>query len=497
MFILAAKLRALKALLKAWNFSSFGDVHLQVSISKAALDLVQAEISDLGPSVDRFQWEEVAHSAFQLALSSQGSLLHSKSRIRWLSEGDRNTSFLHNMVKIRKLHRPLVSLRVGSIVLHDNDLISAQVVQHFKQAFTQDTSISNTGLVEKIIPHLVTNDENLMLLALPSVEEITTTVKSMDAYSSPGPDGFGGIFFHHCWDVISTDVINAVQSFFRKCSSGNIAIKLDISKAFDTLDWGFLLRVLRAFGFDLAFTNWLHCILNSAYISVSINGSSCGFFSCSRGVRQGDPLSPLLFCLAEEVLSRGISQLVAKGKIDTIAAPKKVTVPSHVLFADDIMIFMQGNSQSLRALNRFLNAYAKNSGQVVNKAKSSIFLGRYARPRETIIQHTLGIREGSLPCTYLGVPIFIGRPKSVYFRSIADKVRCKLSSWKGHQLSQAARLQLISSVIQSLLIYSFQVYKWPRALLLRVQGWTRNFFWSGDPLKKGSTLVFLESLLHP
>ncbi|KAK9949445.1 hypothetical protein M0R45_004967 [Rubus argutus] len=219
MFILAAKLRALKALLKAWNFSSFGDVHLQVSISKAALDLVQAEISDLGPSVDRFQWEEVAHSAFQLALSSQGSLLHSKSRIRWLSEGDRNTSFLHNMVKIRKLHRPLVSLRVGSIVLHDNDLISAQVVQHFKQAFTQDTSISNTGLVEKIIPHLVTNDENLMLLALPSVEEITTTVKSMDAYSSPGPDGFGGIFFHHCWDVISTDVINAVQSFFRDLCS--------------------------------------------------------------------------------------------------------------------------------------------------------------------------------------------------------------------------------------------------------------------------------------
>ncbi|KAK9928747.1 hypothetical protein M0R45_025867 [Rubus argutus] len=135
--------------------------------------------------------------------------------IRWPSEGDRNTSFLHNMVKIRKLHRPLVSLRVGSIILHDNELISAQVVQQFKKAFTQDTSISNIGLVEKIIPHLVTNDENLMLLALPSMEEITTTVKSMDAYSSPGPDGFGGIFFHHCWDVISNDVINAVQSFFR------------------------------------------------------------------------------------------------------------------------------------------------------------------------------------------------------------------------------------------------------------------------------------------
>ncbi|KAK9903716.1 hypothetical protein M0R45_001017 [Rubus argutus] len=118
------------------------------------------------------------------------------------------------MVKLRKLHKPLVSLRVSSTILHDNDLISAQVVHHFMIAFTRDTTISNTGLVEKIIPQLVTNDENLMLSALPSVEEITATVKSMDAYSAPGPDGIGGIFFHHFWEVISSDVINAVQSFF-------------------------------------------------------------------------------------------------------------------------------------------------------------------------------------------------------------------------------------------------------------------------------------------
>lgn len=70
-----------------------------------------------------------------------------------------------------------------------------------------------------------------------------------------------------------------------------------------------------------------------------------------------------------------------------------------------------------------------------------------------------------------------------------DKIQSKLSVWKELQLSQAGRLQLIESVIQSHLIYSFQVYKWPKSLLTKVQRWIRNFFWNGDPLKNGSALV--------
>ncbi|PRQ36764.1 putative RNA-directed DNA polymerase [Rosa chinensis] len=100
--------------------------------------------------------------------------------------------------------------------------------------------------------------------------------------------------------LMTSECFNLLDS---KCHGGNVAIKVDITKAFDTLSWGFLLHVLHAFGFHQKNLHWVHALLRSAKLSLSINGRSVGYFSCGRGVRQGDLLSPLLFCLAEEVLS--------------------------------------------------------------------------------------------------------------------------------------------------------------------------------------------------
>jgi len=73
-------------------------------------------------------------------------------------------------------------------------------------------------------------------------------------------------------------------------------------------------------------------------LSIIINGSLVSFFPCSRGVKQGDPLSPILFCLVEEVLSRGLSKLVNDKKILHMVGPEGFLTPSHVLYADDIFV---------------------------------------------------------------------------------------------------------------------------------------------------------------
>ncbi|MCH93266.1 RNA-directed DNA polymerase (Reverse transcriptase), partial [Trifolium medium] len=110
----------------------------------------------------------------------------------------------------------------------------------------------------------------------------------------------------------------AINVLHKRSFGGNLALKVDIAKAFDTLNWSFLLKVLHSFGFNSTFCNWIKSILESAKISISVNGKLHGFFSCSRGVRQGDPLSPLLFCLAEEVISRSITKAVREGKLNLI-----------------------------------------------------------------------------------------------------------------------------------------------------------------------------------
>jgi len=112
----------------------------------------------------------------------------------------------------------------------------------------------------------------------------------------------------------------------------------------------FLLKVLNCFGFNDTFYKRIHAILQSAKISISINGSQHGYFNCNRGVREGDPLSPLLFCIVEEVLSRGISRLVDDGKVSLIVGTRDVLVPSHCFYADDLMLFYKGKNSSLMAL---------------------------------------------------------------------------------------------------------------------------------------------------
>ncbi|KAL6146659.1 hypothetical protein ACLB2K_057337 [Fragaria x ananassa] len=276
---------------------------------------------------------------------------------------------------------------------------------------------------------------------------------------------------------LTSECINLLDN---KCRGGNVAIKFDIAKAFDTLNWDFLRRVLIAFGFHATFVDWISSILASARLSILFNGSPVGFFGCSRGVRQGDPLSPLLFCLAEEVLSRGILRLVDLGHVQTISSPRAVKVPSHVLFADDIMVFCKGDKRSLVSLMAFFEEYGINSGQLVSKAKTRVYLGKSAVHRRTLINSWLGVPVGKFPFFYLGVPIFVGRPKRIFFQVLADRIRNVMSNWRGKSLSMAGRVTLVNSVVVSMLSHSFMIYAWPKTVLQQVRNWMRNFIWTGS-----------------
>lgn len=226
-------------------------------------------------------------------------------------------------------------------------------------------------------------------------------------------------------------------------------------------------------------------ILHSARLSILINGTPHDFFSCSRGVRQGDPLSPLLFCLAEEALIRWLDYSTSASDI---TVHKKL--PRHLFYVDDVMIFVEATRANGRNITRILGHYGNLSGQKFSAPKSSIFFGPSATPSfKRYITRCTSISAGSLSFTYLGVPIFRGAPKVEHLAPTVDLIINKFNKWHGHTLSLVGRRCLINSVIVSSLVHTMMAYRWPKTLLHRLKVAIRSYLWTGVINKKGFSNV--------
>jgi hypothetical protein len=192
-----------------------------------------------------------------------------------------------------------------------------------------------------------------------------------------------------------------IDSRLRSGEPGVIC-KMNLEKAYDRVNWDFLLYMLRRCGFGGKWCSWIaHCI-SLVQFSVLVNGSPNGFFNSFRGLRQGDPLSPLLFVFVTEALSRMISVVVNGGLLESFTVGNASF--SHLLFADDTLIFCSAQSSQLRYLRSIFLLFEAASGLKVNLAKSNLIpvmnvdqMGRMAG--------ILGYRIASLPVKYLGLPL--------------------------------------------------------------------------------------------
>ncbi|XP_057779485.1 uncharacterized protein LOC130998068 [Salvia miltiorrhiza] len=545
------KLKRLKGVLRCWNKSVFGNVDSAIAQTQHDLSDIQATIADLGYNDSRFDAEVSCEAKLNRFLSQKNSLLQQKSRIAWLMDGDKNTSFFHNMLKFRKDKLHIGHLRIGNDIVYDSKLIEQHIIGHFSSLFTNTTSdVVDLAALEANVDLVITEEQNKGLVSIPDDTEITAAVFSLDGNSSPGPDGFSGLFFQNCWSLIKNDVIKAVKSFFlhtylpvgcnantlilipkkdlvesvsdlrpiilanflfkiiskvlasrlssvaaasvspnqfgfisgrsihdciamgsegfntmnRINRGSNFACKIDIHKAFDTMRWDFIFAALRAMGYHDQFIRWIEC---------------------SRGVRQGDPLSPILFGIAEDVLSHIIRNCVTSRHLVPMGFDRVSDFPTHLFYADDVLIFCRASVRNAKKIKHILDFYGELSGQICSQAKSRIFFGRgVSYTMMQGINRVLGFTQGSLPTTYLGVPLFVGRPRASYFMSIKERIVQKFSKWKGLQLSMAGRLCLVNSVIRSSIVHSMMVFRWPRSLLHDLDRSCRNFIWSGSIDKK-------------
>ncbi|KAI9157503.1 hypothetical protein LWI28_023591 [Acer negundo] len=464
---------------------------------------LQLDLSNRGFSNDLFIAEASVHSELDVLLRRQKCFFRDRSRVRWLRDGDRNSSFFHASIKRRLYRNTISALSITKVLLEDRPTIRDHIISYYSGLFSSDVSGvgRDLSIADDMIPSLVTATENTFLTSVLSADDIHDAVIAMDAASAFGPDGFSGSFYQRCWDVVGSDVVLAVQDFFitgviflglnssfivllsklrdsilvdqfspivlsnflfkisskiladllarvvaKKCSVGNLAMKIDIRKAFNTLDWSFLCRVLQAFGFSSVFVDWIDGILRSSRLSVFFNGVQEGYFCCSRGVCHGDLLSLLLFGIAEDFLSRLLTRLVGSSQILPISSPRVFLAPTHLLYADDVLIFCRGTQKNLKHIMGAFRDYGDISGQLVN-----------------------------------WVPLFWGKPRKAVLRPIGDKILSKFAKWKGKSLSLAGRATLFRSVITGSFVHSFMIYKWPSSLLSLINRKLRNFLRIGSP----------------
>lgn len=155
---------------------------------------------------------------------------------------------------------------------------------------------------------------------------------------------------------------------------------------------------------------------------VSVNGFHSNEFGSSRGVRQGDPLSPLLFIMAQQILSYNLNNKQQRGELMPYRLGRSVVPISHLFYVDDMLLFANGHSRSLQRLKRLMNNYEVSSGQQINLDKSAFYASKLIpRHRLSRIQHVTGCHVKHLPFKYLGAPIYKGRCRIQMFEEVIGK----------------------------------------------------------------------------
>jgi hypothetical protein len=151
-----------------------------------------------------------------------------------------------------------------------------------------------------------------------------------------------------------------------------VILKLDFGKAFDKIELEVIIKMLEFKGFPLKWIRWIQSIHSSGTSSVLLNGVSGKVFHCRRGVRQGDPLSPLLFVLAADLLQTVVNRANDDGLL-RLPIPVGYTQDFPIVqYVDDTLLIMTACPQQLFALKAILNSFATSIGLKVNYAKSSM-----------------------------------------------------------------------------------------------------------------------------
>lgn len=263
--------------------------------------------------------------------------------------------------------------------------------------------------------------------------------------------------------------------------TGLMAIKIDLAKAYDRIEWTVLKIIMLHMGFDCKFVDLIQECISSTNFSILLNGVPFGFFSAERGLRQGDPMSPALFTIFSDLLSRMLEKAVAEGKISGVKVTRTSPKISHLMYVDDLVIYYKATEAEATAVHSILQQYCQWTGQAINWNKSSVHFSKNVSSRT---RHHLCCILHMTECNhhgkYLGHSFCRFTSKDEAFKGVMEKISNKLAGWKAKCLSMAGRTTLIKAVMQAIPTYTMQFFVAPKKITDWMDRKFRNFFWGKD-----------------
>ncbi|OMP05267.1 reverse transcriptase [Corchorus capsularis] len=415
---------------KKWNVDVFGNVHIKKKNLTARLKGIERSLS-INHNQFLVNLQKDLIEEFNGILKQEEDLWKLKSRIDWNVDGDKNTSFFHATTVIRRRRNKINSLKdiSGNLVVDPSE-IKRMISNHFLKLYTTSLSFSTLesnlflppghkidnslasdltacptkNLIFKEISEVFLtksipegwNDSLISLIPKTSNPELITQFRPIGLCNTPykivskiivnrirpllseiiGPNQASFLPGRKSADnVILLQEI--VHSFNKKSGkNGDMIIKLDLEKAYDRLEWNFIRNALMFFNFPPDLIQLIMNCISSVNLFMIVNGEKTDSFQPSRGIRQGDPLSPYIFIICIEYLSLLIRDKFDKGHWRTFKISRSGPPITHLFFADDLILCAKATLRNCILIREVLNTFCDVSGQLVNIDKSKILFSK-------------------------------------------------------------------------------------------------------------------------
>jgi hypothetical protein len=274
-------------------------------------------------------------------------------------------------------------------------------------------------------------------------------------------------------------VMNEVVDYAKKAGKECLIMKVDFEKAYDSVNWSFLDYMLGRFGFNTKWRNWMKACICRGNLSVLVNGSPTQEISIKRGLKQGDPLAPLLFLLVAEGLGGLMRTAVEKDKFRPFLVGGGRAPVSLLQYADDTLCIGEATIDNLWALKSILRGFEMASCLKVNFWKSCVVGVNVSEEFLGMASNFLNCRIGRTPFKYLGLPVGASPRKMSTWEPMLKVIRGRLGSWRNKYVSLGGRIVLINSVLNAIPIFYLSYMKMPVLVWRELVKIQRKFLWGG------------------